>query len=252
MNQSVERGLMVLEELASGERRLGDLATALGTHKSTVLRILQTMESRGFVRRVESGAYRLGVRVLELGAVALEELDLTGAAREGMEKIAGATGETVHLAILDRGRVVYLDKVESIHPVRMYSRVGATAASHCTGVGKVLLAYREDWPPLALERFTEHTIVTLDSLRAEAERIRDRGWGVDEREHEDSIRCIAAPVFDVRGEAVAAVSVSVPASRMTREQLDGHVPDLLEATRMITRSLGGDVRLVAATPEDAA
>lgn len=250
MNQSVERGLLVLEELASGERRLGDLATAVGTHKSTVLRILQTMEARGFVRRVESGAYRLGVRVLELGAVALDELDLTGAAREGMEKIAGATGETVHLAILDRGRVVYLDKVESIHPVRMYSRVGATAAAHCTGVGKVLLAYLEDWPELDLERFTEHTITDLDDLRAEAQRIREDGWGVDEREHEDSIRCIAAPVFDVRGAAAAAVSVSVPASRMAREELDAHVPDLLEATRMITRALGGDVRLVAA-PEDA-
>jgi DNA-binding IclR family transcriptional regulator len=243
VNQSVERGLVILEELGRGEKRLGDLAERLGTHKSTVLRILQTLESRGFVRRVDSGAYRLGVRVLELGAAALEELDLAGAARDGLEKIAGVTGETVHLAILDRGRVVYLDKVESIHPVRMYSRVGATAAAHCTGVGKVLLAHTpvDSWPELELHRFTENTIVDLDALREEAEGIRARGWGVDEREHEDSIRCIAAPVFDVQGRAVAAVSVSVPASRMSREELHGHVPDLLEATRMVTRALGGDV-----------
>lgn len=251
MNQSVERGLIILEELGRGEKRLGSLAETLGTHKSTVLRILQTLESRGFVRRVENGAYRLGVRVLELGAAALEELDLTGAARDGLEKIAGVTGETVHLAIIDRGRVVYLDKVESIHPVRMYSRVGATAAVHCTGVGKVLLAHTppEAWLELELQRFTEQTIVDLDRLQDEAAAIRARGWGIDEREHEDSIRCIAAPVFDVQGKAVAAISVSVPASRMSRDELDGHVPDLLEATRMITRALGGDTRRVAPSRE---
>lgn len=246
MNQSVERALILLEELEQGERRLGDLAAVLGTHKSTVLRILQTLESRSFVRRTESGGYRLGVRLLQLGATASDDLDLPTAARESLEKIAGATGETVHLAILDHGRVVYVDKVESIHPVRMYSRVGAMAPVHCTGVGKVLLAYtpRDGWPELELQRFTENTIVEHDDLVQEVEGIRSRGWGIDEREHEESIRCIAAPVFDVRGHAIAAVSVSVPASRMSREELDRHVTDLLLGTEAITRALGGDPPMV--------
>jgi IclR family transcriptional regulator, KDG regulon repressor len=247
VNQSVERGLAILEQLAIGERRLGELAETLGTHKSTVLRILQTMEARGFVRRTEHGAYRLGMRVMELGAAALEELDLSSAAQPGLEKIAAATGETVHLAILDRGHVVYVGKVESIHPVRMYSRVGATAPVHCTGVGKVLLAYtpEDEWPELELERFTDNTIVELDRLRRESARIREQGWGVDEQEHQESIRCIAAPVFDDRGSVVAALSVTALDSRMSRDVLDGYVPQLLEATRMITRALGGDTRLVA-------
>ena len=242
MNQSVDRALVMLEELGEGERRLGDLAQTLGTHKSTVLRILQTLDARGFVRRTDNGAYRLGVRVIELGADALAELDLRSAARAGLERIAAVAGETVHLAILDRGRVVYVDKVESVHPVRMYSRVGATAPVHCTGVGKVLLAFTPEdrWPELEFDRFTEHTILDMDSLRTAAERIRRRGWGVDEREHEDTIRCIAAPAFDVNGDAVAAISVSVPASRMSRKELDGYASELLEAAGMITRALGGD------------
>jgi DNA-binding IclR family transcriptional regulator len=241
VNQSVERSMAVLEDLAAGERRLGDLAELLGTHKSTVLRILQTLESRGFVRRVDNGAYRLGARMIQLGSAALQALDLTATARRGLEQLAEATGETVHLAILDGAHVVYVDKVESIHPVRMYSRVGATAPAHCTGVGKVLLAHTptEAWPELDLRRFTDETIVDRDALAAAAGDIRDHGWGVDEREHEESIRCIAAPIFDVDGRAVAAVSVSVPTSRMSREELDGHVDDLLEATDLVTRSLGG-------------
>lgn len=241
MNQSVERALRVLEELAGGRRRLGELAEVLGTHKSTVLRLLQTLESHGFVERVDSGTYRLGVRLVQLGSVVLQDLDLPDTAREGLVQLADTTGETVHLAIADGARVVYLDKVESIHPVRMYSRVGATAPIHCTGVGKVLLAYTEPdrWPVLDLRRYTEQTITDRGALEDAAAAIRERGWGVDEREHEDSIRCIAAPILDVAGDVVAAISVSVPTSRMSRAELDRFVPDLLAATDLVTRKLGG-------------
>ena len=251
MNQSVERALVVLEELQTGAKRLGDLAATLGTHKSTVLRILQTLEARGFVRREETGAYRLGLRMLELGATALEDLDLRSAARDGLEKLAGAIGETVHLALLDRGSVVYLDKVESTHPVRMYSRVGATAPAHCTGVGKVLLAYTpyDAWPELTLTRFTPDTITDVGALQAAGDAIRARGWGTDEREHEDSIRCIAAPVFDTRGNVAAAISVSAPAVRLSAEDLAGHIPDLLDCARTVTRELGGDTGLVGPRAE---
>jgi DNA-binding IclR family transcriptional regulator len=246
VNQSVERSLIVLEQLARGEQRLGDLAGELGTHKSTVLRILQTLESRGFVRRRDNGAYVLGLRVVELGTAALAEVDLRSVARSALERLASASGETVHLAVLDRDVVIYVDKVESTHPVRMYSRIGAVGPVHCTGVGKVLLAYTDPsrWPDVELRRFTERTITSREALLDEAQRIRALGWGTDEREHEETIRCIAAPAFDSSGGPAAALSMSVPTSRMSQDELQGYVPQLLEAARTITRELGGNLELV--------
>ena len=123
----------------------------------------------------------------------------------------------------------------------MYSRVGARAAAYCTGVGKILLAYTppEDWPKMEMRRFTANTITTKVGLIEASREIVARGWGRDEQEHEESIRCIAAPVFGPDGEVVAAVSVSVPTSRLSAERLEDHVPILLDVTAEVTRGLGG-------------
>lgn len=247
MSQSVDRALVLLELLADGPQRLGPLAEQLGTHKSTVLRLLQTMEARGFVRRNGSEPqFELGLRILELASVIVAELDVRSVARPHIEKLAADTGETVHLATVDGAEVVYLDKVESIHPVRMYSRVGARAPVHCTGVGKAIIAYRDPsgWPDLDYHRYTDRTIASRQELEEEARRIRQRGYARDEREHEDSIRCIAAPVFDSNGDPVAAISVSCPASRMSEKALLSHVDNLQAAAAAITRELGGDPDLI--------
>lgn len=246
MSQSVERALTLLGLLASGPQRLGPLAQELGTHKSTVLRLLQTLEAQGFVRRMGTEPqFGLGLRILELSSAIVADLDVRSVARSYIEKLAAETGETVHLATIDGEQVIYLDKVESIHPVRMYSRVGARAPVHCTGVGKAILAHRDpsEWPEIDFHRFTDRTIGSLEEMRADATRIRERGYARDEREHEDSIRCIAAPVFDSNAQAVAAISVSCPASRMSEKRLLSHVDDLQQAAEAITRELGGDPTL---------
>ncbi|MFS2293471.1 MAG: IclR family transcriptional regulator [Actinomadura sp.] len=242
MTQSLERALLLLEELGSGPKRLGPLADRLGIHKSTALRLLQTLERRGYVRRQgEVPEFSLGLRLVELSSSLLEKLDVREIAAGPLKTLGEATGETVHLAVLEGPHVVYLDKVESIHPVRMYSRVGARADAYCTGVGKVLLAFTDpgEWPAMEMRRHTENTITSREEMLAAAKEIRSRGWGWDEREHEDTIRCIAAPVFGPERKAVAAVSVSVPTSRLTAEELQEHVPLLLEASEQITRGLGG-------------
>lgn len=242
MSQSVERALMLLEQLRDGPQRLGPLAEALDIHKSTVLRLLQTLEARGFVRRVDGEPrFALGLRLLELSSALLDDLDLRTVARAHIEEVAAATHETVHLGILDRAQVVYVDKVESTHPVRMYSRIGARADAHCTGVGKALLAWtpEDDWGDVELRRYTDHTITDAQALRQELDRIRRRGFATDEQEHEESIRCIAAPVFDVHRAVTCAISVSVPAARMTQAELEQHVPTLLDAAGALTRDLGG-------------
>lgn len=244
MTQSVERALQLLDELGSGPKRLGTLAQALGVHKSTALRLLQTLEKRGFVRRQgEAPDFALGLHLVELSGSLLESLDIRHVAADPIKRLGAETGETVHFAIRDGAEVVYVDKVESTHPVRMYSRIGARAPAHCTGVGKILLAYTptEEWPAMELRRFTENTITTRDGLVAASREIVARGWGRDEQEHEETIRCIAAPVFGPEGGAVAAVSISVPTSRLSAEKLAAHVPLLLETTSEITRGLGGRV-----------
>ena len=242
MTQSVERSLLLLCELGDGPKRLGPLAEKFGIHKSTALRLLQTMERQGFVQRQgDPPEFGLGLRLVELSQALLDKIDIRQVAAGPLKRLGEQTGETVHLAVRLSGEVVYLDKVESIHPVRMYSRIGTRAPAHCTGVGKVLLAFADPstWPSMELRRFTDTTITTQEGLMLAAEEIRAEGWGRDEREHEETIRCIAAPVFGPGDAVVAAVSVSVPTSRLSAEQLEQYVPQLLEATREITRGIGG-------------
>jgi DNA-binding IclR family transcriptional regulator len=241
VSQSLERVLVLIDELSGGPKRLGELAKTLDIHKSTVLRMLQTLERHGWVRRQgDPPEFRLGLRLLDLSNAVLAELDVRSVARPSLRRLGAETGETAHLAIRDGSEMVYLDKVESVHPVRMYSRIGARAPLHCTGAGKVLLSFtpEDEWPPLELRRYTEHTITTMDELSAHCAEIRSRGWGWDEREHEDTVRCIAAPIFNASDELVAAVSMSVPTSRLTTKQLRTHVPLLLDVAAEVSRGLG--------------
>ena len=190
MTQSVERALQLLDELGSGPKRLGPLAEKLGVHKSTALRLLQTLERKGFVRRQgEAPDFALGLHLVELSGSLLASLDVRQVASDPIKRLGALTGETVHLAIRDCAEVVYVDKVESTHPVRMYSRVGARAAAYCTGVGKILLAYTptQDWPDMEMRRFTANTITTKAGLVAASREILARGWGRDEQEHELSL-----------------------------------------------------------------
>lgn len=241
MSQSLDRSLQILDVLEAGPQRLGEIAEAVGVHKSTALRSLQVLERHGYVRREgDVPRFTLGLRMLELASRVLERLDLRDVARDNLLGLAATTGETVHLATLSGDSITYLDKAESRHAVRMYSRVGGRAPAYCTGLGKVLLAYLpvEQWPQLHQQRFTPNTITDREELLAEAARIREAGWGVDEREHEETIRCIAAPVFDQHGVAVAAVSISVPTTRMSVDDLHAYVPKLLAATDDVSRQLG--------------
>lgn len=247
MSQSVDRALCILEELAKGPKRLGPLSETLGIHKSTVLRLIQTLETHDFVRRRDGEPeFSLGLQILALSGTILADLDVRSAARPHIERLAAETGETVHLGMLDGAEVVYLDKVESIHPVRMYSRVGARAPAYCTGVGKALLAYTspDRWTAMEFRSFTSQTVASRTALMEDSERTRRQGYATDEREHEETIRCIAAPVFDMQGDVAAAISISVPTSRMTAEELAAYVEPLLRASAAATTELGGRANLV--------
>ncbi|MDA3648758.1 IclR family transcriptional regulator [Saccharopolyspora indica] len=244
MSQSLERGLAVLTSLAAGPQTLDQLAQRLGVHKSTAMRLLRSLEAGRFVRREDVHHYRLGSALFDLAHQALEDLDVRDVARAHLLELNGIGGHTVHLATLEDDHVIYIDKVDSKHPVRMYSRIGRRAPVHCTAVGKALVA---DWPPaqrgqfaeaLTYPKLTANTIDSATRFLTELDRVRDQGYAVDRSEHEDFIHCIAAPIRNHRGETIAAVSLSVPKVLLDFDGLLGLVDDVLRAAGGVSAELG--------------
>ncbi|NIK56445.1 IclR family transcriptional regulator [Kribbella shirazensis] len=240
MSQSLARALQILTSLGEGERTLDQLAVELGVHKTTVLRLLRTMEAERFVRRDAAHRYRLGSRLFALADVAREQQVVREVAAPHLRELNQRTGQTVHLAAWENGEVIYIDKLDSVRSVRMYSQVGVPAALHCTAVGKVLLAAQpkrqRDAVLATLEytAYTPNTITDPDRLRAELETVEERGWAQDKAEHESFINCIGAPLKDSTGRVVGAVSLSVPDVLLNYDQVLELLPDLLATANAIS------------------
>ncbi|WP_067490465.1 IclR family transcriptional regulator [Actinomadura hibisca] len=244
MSQSLARGLGLLIELGEGPRSLDQLAATLGVHKTTVLRLLRELERERFVHRDDAHRFHLGSRLFALSGAALEQRGIRAIAAPHLARLNEATGHTVHLGVYEGGAVVYLDKYDSRHAIRMYSRVGLSMPLHATAIAKVLLA---DLPEAARRRiadeidyvpFTEHTLTGPDALLAELDGVAARGYAMDDAEHETFLRCVAAPIRDAGGRVIAAASVSVPDVLLNRDQVLELLPDLLEATGGISAACG--------------
>jgi DNA-binding IclR family transcriptional regulator len=251
MSQSLARALDLLGLLSRGVRTLDALAAELGVHKSTVLRLLQTMESHGYAAHDASHRYRVGPAVFALASNALDAVDVRAVAAPILRTLATGIGQTVHLATYQDGVVTYIDKVESGQGLRMYSRVGLPAAIHATAVGKVLLGGLDEAERarvvagVDLHRYTPRTHTTPDSLLSDVARSAERGWAEDHEEHETFMNCIGAPVFGPDGGVAAAVSVSVPNVVLAHDDVLALLPALLDATARISAELG---RPANATP----
>ena len=244
MSGSLAKALQILVELGEAPASLDQLAGALGVHKTTVLRLLRTLADDHFVFRDSGHRYHLGARVYELSSRGLEQRAVRGIAAPHLAAFNRGHGRTTHLSELDGREIVYIDKLESHDHVRMASRIGLRAPIHSTAAGKVLVA---DLSPAELAvalvgleypKATPSTITDEAAYRAELERVRAQGWAQDREENEPSINCIAAPVRDASGRAVAAVSVSVPDIVLGYAQLLELVPGLLAVTEAISRDCG--------------
>ncbi|QGH36490.1 helix-turn-helix domain-containing protein [Gracilibacillus salitolerans] len=246
--QSVERTLSILEILAAYPEGLSiaKLSKDLELAKSTVHRLLSTLSAKGYVQQDEqSGHYRLGIQCLVLASSLLNQLDIRTVAKEALHTLAKSSGEVVHLCIHDSNEVVYIDKVESDQTLRMYSQIGRRALMHCTGVGKALLLgfTQEQLDHLieekGLPKFTETTITDKANLQKELKAIKERGYVIDEQEHEKGIRCIAAPLYDHDGNVIAAISIAGPADRVTNERVKGDLARaILDQSKHISAKLG--------------
>lgn len=246
--QAVARTLRILEVLAAeGELGLTDLAARVGVHKSTLYRFMCTLCDRGYARRdPDTERFSLRLKLFEIGSSVYARLDLVKLAMPTLERLSSATQETVHLAILDDGQLVYLSKIESPRSLRvsMQSRVGLTAPAYCTGIGKALLAWSDTeflegyLKRCEFVRYTEHTIPDRLRLAAELQTIRNRGWAMDDEEHEYGVRCVAAPVREKGGGVVAALSIAGPTVRMGRGRLESTRTLVCEAADEISAALG--------------
>lgn len=226
--RAVERALNLLGVFSTSEPELSlmELSSRLGLNPSTIYRLLVTLEGQGYIERNrESGRYRLGVACLKVGSVFLSQVELRERVRPVLEELRNECKETVHLAILDRERmeVVYFDKLEGLLPIGvMGSRVGGRAPAHCTGLGKCLLAHEDEgvirhfYATNGLRPYTSNTIARLDGLLGELTKTRERGYVIDNEEHEPDVKCIAAPIRNHQGEVVGAISVAGPVGRMDR------------------------------------
>ena len=224
---------------------MGEIAQAIGVPKSTAHRILMNLEAERMVERDPlTGRYRLGLRLFELGSLAVARFNIRDRAVQYLETLVRETDETAHLCVLDGGEVLYLDKIESSRTVRLTSRIGLRNPVHCTGVGKVMLAYLDDGEVeeivqrQGLARFTDKTIVTLAELRVELNKVRGQGYAVDDEEHEADVRCVAAVVRDHEGRPAAAMSVAAPSFRISMERVPAFAKAVCKAAEELSRELG--------------
>lgn len=245
---SVEKACDILLSYNEGNLEYGitELSKKLDLTKSTVHKLLITLEHKGLVvQNQENGKYSLSVRIFELASYYLNKIDVHATVKPHMEELAEEFKETVHFGVLDENQVVYIEKIEGKQSVNIYSKIGRRSPLHCVGVGKAILANlpQERFEEIVnqdLAKYTNHTITEPLKLERELNRIRENGYAIDDEEYEEGIRCVAAPVKNLEGKLIGAMSVTGPANRMTNEKLHDIASVLLENVKAISIKLGSN------------
>ena len=245
--QVVDRVVDILETFTRQGPELGvsEISRALDLKKATAHRLLASLRRRGIVAQDPvTRRYRLGMKLWELGSMATSHVDWIERVKPYLQQLTDRTGETTHLAVLNDGQVLYVDKVESPHSLRMPSQVGRRLPVHCTGIGKALVAFLPDEVLKALvdrhglPRRTPNTITDLGALTDELTRSRARGFTVDNEEIEEGLVCIGAPVRDHTAHVVAAISIAGPSSRVRQDRIADHAREVVEAANAMSAALG--------------
>lgn len=245
--QSVGRAVAIMELFCEirPELSLTEISGLMDLHKSTVYSILSTLVQRGYViKNPESSKYKLGLKLFELGKLVQDGIELKVVAEPFMKQLVLEHGETTHLVTMDEDEVFYIDKKESPQSIRIISQIGRRLPAHCTGVGKILLAHlpekkvRQILQKKGLKAFTPNTITDMDKLLEHLQMVLKNGYALDDQEFTEGLKCVAAPVFDYRGRAIAAISISGPAVRLDREVMPHLVENILKATGGLSERLG--------------
>jgi len=245
--QSIDRALQVLElfSLEKPEWGVTEISKALNIYKSNVHNILSTFAEKGFVKKdSKTDKYKLGIKFFELGSVVIKNMDLRKIAHPYIEKLSKEFNETVHLGILDEGRVVSIEREESDKGLCSHIEIGKRTPLHCTAVGKAIMAYLSEEEinfiikEKGLEKFTENTITNKEELEKEFLKIRKQGYAVDNMEHEEGVRCVAGPIRDYNGKVIASMSISGPAFRIDESNIPNIAKKVKEYCDCISEEMG--------------
>ena len=245
--KSLDRAMEVFEYLSAAPgMTLTEIASEMGQSPATVYRILVTLEGRGLVEfDPQEQAWHIGAQAFVIGARFLRRTSMVERARPILRKLMEVTGETANLGVEKEGSVLFLSQVETHANIRAFVPPGTLSPMHASGIGKALLAEMDDerlarlLASRGLASFTPHTITEPEALIADLAVIQTRGFAVDDEERNEGMRCIAAAVFDMNGEAIAGLSVSGPTSRVAREEIDRLGHPVIEAARDLTLAIGG-------------
>lgn len=234
---TVERAIRILDVLADASADLGnnEIARRAGVNVSTVSRMLTTLVDAALVRRVaETGRYRLGPRLVELGNAALARIGLREIARQHLVALTGATGETATLSVPGERAVLTIDFEQSPSSVRSVAELGRQAVLHATSIGKVYLAHGGELSPGPLASCTQRTIVDRETLAAELARIRARGWAEAVGEREEEMNAVAVPIVDNGGTLTGVLGLQGPAARFGARARRSAVEELLRHAAQIS------------------
>jgi IclR family transcriptional regulator, KDG regulon repressor len=244
--RAVERALDILLCFSMDKPTLSltEIAERVGMHKSTIHRLLATLESKRFITRDKTtGMYQLGFLFFELASVMLHDLDVQRWALPYLQQLSLQSEETVDLAILDNGHVVYLQVVESSQRVKIAAAVGEQLPVYCTATGKAFLAYLpEDKVRLILAqgvtKYTENTLISQEDLFIDMYKTRERGFAISEQEYEKDINAVAAPIIDVNGCPIAVIAIVGPSYRMSQDRMMNLGQLIRETADAIAREVG--------------
>ncbi len=224
----IDRAAQILDCFGFDHQELSvsEIGAKTGLHRSTAHRILMALEYNDLIHQnPDTGKYHLGIKLFKLGHQAVSQLDLREICRPFLNRLMNDTKETVHLAVLDEDQVLYLDKVEGPHALRMPSRVGRHIPTYCTSLGKAMLSTLEDQEVKkilgrqVLKPCTVNTVKNVAQLLADLKTVRKRGYAVDNEEIELGLRCVGAPIKDYTGAMVGAISVAAPSARLSGQKI---------------------------------
>lgn len=246
--QSIMRAIDIIELLSEQNKPLGvtKISEKLDMHKSTVHRIINTLKYRGYVIKNSLDKYQLGYKILGLSSDILDDIDVREKVRPYLKELVKLTNETVHLGVLDRNKMIYIDKEETTKTIRMHSKIGGRIPLHCTSLGKVFLAFKDknlvkQIPNKDLIQYTSNTITEKAILKKNIDRVKKNGYAIDNEEHEEGISCIAGPIFNHNEEIIAAFSISGPTNRMTNKEIKKLIPVIKKYSKRISKSFGYNV-----------
>lgn len=255
---SLLKGIQMLN-LFSPERpewRVGEMSVAIGAAKSTISRIAHTLASQGYlVRSREKDGFRLGIRLWELGNLAIhDKSEFAQRVLPYLEDLVARLGESVQAAILDGTDVVYVQKVDASHSLRTYIPLGARFPTYCTATGKALLAFQapgviDNVVRSGLKSYTDRTATTAAALRAELEGVRKRGYAMARGEWRGDIGGVAAPVFDRTGQVIGAIGVTMPLTHFSRDARSPAALAVARSARELSMKFGYQARAQARSPK---